>query len=75
MTPGWQKLREAAKGLRQKVWTGTKNFSPNISHFVAILSFVAIYALFGRHLVEFWVRVFLGQEVQHCMVYIPYYTE
>ena len=25
---GWQKLREDAKGLRQKVWTQTKNFEP-----------------------------------------------
>ena len=34
---GWQKLREATKGLRQKVWTRTKILSPNIRYFVAIL--------------------------------------
>ena len=43
--PGWQKLCEAARGPRQKVW---KISSPNMSYFVAILRFVAIYALFGR---------------------------
>ena len=45
---GWQKLREGTNGLRQKVWTQTKILSPNIRYFVAILRFVAIYALFGN---------------------------
>ena len=45
---GWQKLCEGTKGLRQKVWTQTKILSPNLRHFVAILRFVAIYALFGN---------------------------
>ena len=43
--PGWQKLRESAKGLRRKVWTQTKIISPNILYFVTILGFVAIYFL------------------------------
>ena len=29
-TPGWQKLREDPNGLHRKVWTQTKNLSPNI---------------------------------------------
>ena len=67
LKPGWQKLCEGAKGLRRKVWTWMKIFSPYISYFVAILRFVAIYALFGN----LWTKkcffgsktVFLGQEV------------
>ena len=31
---GWQTLREAAKGLRRKVWTQTKILSPNIHYLV-----------------------------------------
>ena len=42
---GWQKLREAEKGLRQQVWKWTKISSPNIRYFVAILKFVATFAL------------------------------
>ena len=54
---GWQKLREAAKGLREKkIWTRTKILSSYISYFVAILRFVAIYALFGGLCVFFWVK-------------------
>ena len=30
---GWQKLREGAKGIRQKVWTLTAILSPNIRYF------------------------------------------
>ena len=48
MLSGLQKLREGAKGPRRKVWTQTKILSSNIRYFVAILRFVAIYALFGR---------------------------
>ena len=77
--PGWQKLCEGTKGLRQKVWTRTKIWSPNIRYFVAILRFVAIDALFGRlwaRKMLFWVKtVFLGQEVHYYMVYIAYFTE
>ena len=40
--PGWQKLCEGTKGLRRKVWTRTKIFSPNIRYVVAILRFVKI---------------------------------
>ena len=40
---GWQKLCE---GTRRKVWTRTKNLSPKIRYFVAILRLVAICALF-----------------------------
>ena len=64
-------------GFHRKVWTRTKSFSPNIRYFVAILRFVAIYALFGN----LWATkvfpgsktVFRGQEVHYCMVYIAYY--
>ena len=56
-----------------------ENLSPNIRYFVAMLRFVAIYALFGN----LWAQkclfgsktVFLGQEVQHFMVGITNYTE
>ena len=66
-------------GFHRKVWTRTKSFSPNIRYFVAILRFVAIYALFGN----LWATkfffgsetVFLGQEVNHYMVCVAYYTE
>ena len=44
---GWQKLRDGAKGLRRKVLTQTKILSPFIHYFVAVLRFVAMYALFG----------------------------
>ena len=47
-TTGWQKLCEGTKGLRRKVWTWRKILSPIIRYFVAILRFVAIYALFGN---------------------------
>jgi len=54
----WQKLCKGTKGLCQKVWTRTKLLSPNIRCFVAILRFVAIYALFGN----IWQKsVFLGK--------------
>ena len=46
MNAEWQKLRENAKGLRRKVWTGTKFLKPNISYFVQILRFVVIYAFY-----------------------------
>ena len=55
----WQKLREGTKGLRQKVWTRKIFLTPNISYFVAILKFVAIYAPFGNfwaNKVFFWVK-------------------
>ena len=53
--------------------------STDIRYCVAILRFVAIYALFGRlggKKVLFWdnTSVF-GQEVHFCMVYIAHYTE
>ena len=48
-TPGWRKSREGAKGIRRKVWTRTKNLSPNIHYFIALLRFVAIYVLFRTH--------------------------
>ena len=57
------------------------SLSPNIRYFVAIIRFVAIYALFGRLWAKdvlFWVKtraVFLGEEVNYYMVYIAYYTE
>ena len=43
---GWQKFCEGTKSLCQKFWTQTKILSPNISYFVAIFRFVAIYAFF-----------------------------
>ena len=45
---GWHKLCEGTKGLYRKLWTRTKILSPNMRYFVAILRFVAIYALFGK---------------------------
>ena len=48
LKPWWQKLCEGTKGVRQKVWPRTKILNPNIRYIVAILWFVAIYALFGR---------------------------
>ena len=68
-----------AKAPRRKVWTQTKILSPNTRYFVAILRFVAIYALCGN----LWAKkvpfgsktVFLGQEVHYYMVYIAYFTE
>ena len=44
--PGWQKLCVGTKDLRKKVRTQTKILSPNIRYFVAILTFVAIYAFY-----------------------------
>ena len=38
-------LCEGTKGLGRTVWTRTKILSPNICYFVAVLKFVAIYAL------------------------------
>ena len=74
--PGWQKLCEGAKGLRWKVWIGTKILSPNIRYFAAILKLVAIYALFWKFLVKknfFGSKtVFPGQEVHYYMVCIAY---
>ena len=74
---GWQKLREAAKDLRRKVWTPTLILSPYIRYFVAILRFVAIYAILGGLWAKkcfFWVKaVFLGQG--EYMVYFAYYTD
>ena len=72
--PGWQKLCEGKKGLHRKVWTCTKILGTNIRYFVAILRFVAIYALFGR----LWAKkcffgsktVFLGQKVHYNMVHV-----
>jgi len=75
-----QGCRSCAKGLRRKVWTGTKILSPNICYFVVILRFVEIYALFGN----LWAKkcflfrsktVFLRQEVYYYTVYISYYTD
>ena len=43
--PRWQKLSEK---FAEKVLTRTKILSPNIRYFVAIIRFVAIYALFGN---------------------------
>jgi len=75
---GRQKLRESAEGLRRKVWTQTKIWSPNICYFVAVLRFVTICAVFWKTLgkkVLFGVKtVFLAQEVHHYMGYIAYYT-
>ena len=63
---GWQKLCKGMKGIRRKGWT--KISSTNIPYFVAILRFVAIYALFGRFRANkcFFgtTTVFLGQEVR-----------
>ena len=69
---GWQKLCECTKGLRQKEWTLTKIFSPNIHYFVAILSFVANYALFDN----LWTKevLFLGQKQCWGRNYIVYYV-
>ena len=66
-------------GFHRKVWTRTKSFSPNIRYFVAILRFVAIYALFGN----LWAKkvlfgskiLFNGQEMHYYMIYVAYYTE
>ena len=46
--PGWQKFCEGTKGLCRKGWTQTKILSPNIRYFVAMLRFIANYALFGN---------------------------
>ena len=60
---GWQKLCEGTKGLRQKVWIGTKILSSSIRYFVAIIRFIAIYALFGN----LWAKKgFFGQK-QCCL--------
>ena len=56
---GWQKLCKSAKGLRLKVCTQTKNLSPNIRYFVAILRFVAMFALSWRPWAK---KCFLGQK-------------
>ena len=48
LVAGWQKLCEGKKGLRWKSWIRTKILGPSIRYFVALLIFVAIYALFGR---------------------------
>ena len=68
---GWQKLRDGAKGLRRKVLTQRKILSPFIHYFVAVLRFVAIYALFGYlrpKKCSFWSKtVFLGQKVPYYM--------
>ena len=74
--PRWQKLSEK---FAEKVLTRTKILSPNIRYFVAIIRFVAIYALFGN----LWAKkclfgsktVFLGKEGHFYMVYIAYFTE
>ena len=50
--PGWQKLREAARGLRRRVWTPTKILSSNILYFVPICT------LFGRLSAK---KVFFGE--------------
>ena len=76
--PGWQKLCEGKKGLQRKVWTFTKFLGTNIRYFVAILRFVAIYALFGRLGAKKCsfetTTAFLGHEVHYYRVYIAYYT-
>ena len=67
------------KGLRRKVWTGTKNWSPKLRYFVTIIWLVTNHALFGN----LWRKkcflgsntVFFGQEVHYYMVYIAYFTE
>ena len=57
----------------------TKILSPNMRCFVAILRFVAIYAVFlkslGKKCLFGSKIVFLGQEVHYYMVYIAYFTE
>ena len=60
------------KCLCRKVWT--KILSPNIPFFVAILKFVAIYALFGRSLAK---KCFFGSktEMHYYMAYIAYNIE
>ena len=63
--PGWQKLCEGRKGLHQKVWTGTKILSPNIRYIVALLWFVAIYALFGR----LWAKKSPFGSKTYCILY------
>ena len=72
-------MREAAKGLRRKVWTRTEILSLNIRYFVALLRFAAIYALFERLWAKqmlVWVKtVFLGQEEHYYMVYIANYNK
>ena len=42
----WQKLRKRAHRFCRKVWTQEKILSPNVRYFVAILRFVAIYAVY-----------------------------
>ena len=75
----WQKLREGTKGLRRKVWTRKKILSPHIRYFVAILRFVAIYALledFRQEKGFFGSKtLFLRQEVHYFMEYIAYYAD
>ena len=74
---GRQKLCEGTRGLRRKVWIGTKLLSPNIQYFVAILSFDAIYAPFLEIVdkkVIFLVENSFGQDVHYYMVHIAYHT-
>ena len=68
-----------AEVARRREGPSPKSLSPNLRFFVAIVRFVAIYALFGN----LWAKkcffrsrtVFLGQEAHYYMVYIAYYTE
>ena len=61
--------------------TQTQIWSPNIPYFVAILRFVAIYALFGRLLAKkvlFWVKSSVSwarSALLHCIYCILYWTK
>ena len=72
-------LSEVARkrdGPLPKSLNSDKNLSPNIRYIVAILRFVAIYALFGQKKCLFGSKtVFLGQEVHYYIVYIAYHAE
>ena len=69
--PGWQKLQENTKGLRQKVWTRTKSPNKLFCRDIKICCDLCTFwkssgkkCLFGSK------TVFLGQEVHYNMVFI-----
>ena len=56
---GWAVTEYPRVAEVAEVWTRTKIVSPNIRYFVAIIRFVAIYAIFGdlwAKKVPFWVK-------------------
>ena len=78
---GGRSCAKARRAIRQKVWTRTTILSPKIHHFVAILRFVVIYALFGRLLAKkcpFFVNIsvsWVRSTLLHGTYCILYWTE